>query len=679
MDFPYKLLAAGGSGRGRFLSLSDLFAQASSAKICYFGEFHSEDRIAALLEQLVTNLSSSSGSGNNGRLHIVSEHFSFEMNDILKQYTSTASPSGQTSSSSSSLNFDQFVAAYREIGTEGHNLDPYKPMLEYCKRNSENVQLHGGFIPRPYAAAYMKAASDEEKIQLYQTLSEEKSYLPDLATLHKVDALLGLDDDRLPPMPEDGTITSVAKPVDLYGSPGHYNLFESLMSGRDIYAADVDDCPPPEDSRRKIFQAQLIKDWAMAWRLKSIVDECPPEDIFLVLAGRAHLSHYHGVPEIYSWLQRVTDDDTRQSAANDDDKGRSELLICAQMMYECDLDERKDKENDEVAERTILESEVIRGSMFGQGAGGSFDKPVADVLYVYDEIDWSDEEDEYDSDASADDTDGAAAKKETIGAYDKVGSTAATPGNVKKARAILTYLGYTADEQEIIGDSDIFNYQGVGNPFPLASIKKGEHVIDLGSGLGIDSFLAAHYTGIEGKVLGVDISRNEVKHANARAQDRGVSSFVSFEPNDIESLKGVSSEIFDVAISNGAFCLAPNKEKAFASVYRVLKQGGRMSICTTTVREDLDVETQWPLCMRMFVHLDRIKPMCEAIGFKNVVVDVEDSELEFELEGVSEEDFNASNDKSGREKIHVGSEEFKHLDGYDMNDLCARVVVYGEK
>ena len=679
MDFPYKLLSSPAVARGaaascpaatatsstttrgsRFLSLTEFLSRATSSKIVWFGEFHSEPRICAFLEQLVQSLDPSSSSSSSSspspqspkRLHIVCEHFSVEMNDILRQYQRDQS-----------LNFDQFVQAYRDIGTEGHKLDEYKPMLEYCREHSESIQLHGGFIPRPCAAAFMKASTDEEKVALYQSLSEGKDYLPNLATLRDVDALLGLDEERLPPIPAEGA--GLAKPVELHGSPGHYNVFESLMSGRDIYSVE-DDCPPPDDARRKIFQAQLIKDWAMAYRLKKIVDSCPPQDIFLVLAGKAHLTHYHGVPEVYSWLQRADGKDIDPV---------DQLLVCAQMMYECDLDERSDKEDDDVAERTILTSEVVRGSLFGEGSGGNFEKPVADVLYVYDEEDWSEDEDDDDSDSDSD----ASVKRETIEAYEKVGSTAATPGNVRKARAILTYLGYTEEEQAVIGDQDIYNYQGVGNPFPLAAIKKGEHVIDLGSGLGIDSFVASHHCGSDGKVLGIDIAKKEVKHANSRAEDRGVSSFVSFQHGDIEKLTDIESDSFDVAISNGAFCLALSKEKAFASVYRVLKPGGRMAICTTTVRKNLDVETQWPLCMKMFIHLDKIKPICEALGFKNVKVDLGDADLEFELEGVSEEDFDDANDTSGREKIHVGSSEFKHLEGYDMNDLCARVVVYGEK
>lgn len=671
MDFPHKLLTVGRrpavAAAARFLSLPDLLSKSQSKKIVWFGEFHSEERICSFLHTLLA------GMHGHGHLHVVAEHFSFEMDDLLRRFQS------------SSLTFENFVDEYRKIGTEGHDLGHYRHMMEHCRQNAEGITLHGGFIPRPYASAYMKAGSVEEKIDLYKKLSCEMGYLPDLASLQSVDAHLGLDRERLPPLPSDDR-DKLSRPVELYGCPGHYNLFESLMSGRDIY--DIDgDCPPPGDSFQRIFQAQLVKDWAMAWRLKSLVESCSPEDKFLVIAGRAHLSHHHGVPEIYSWLCKADQN------ADQPHKVEDELLICAQMMYECDLDERIDKENDEVAERTILSSDIIRGSMLGEGSGGTFARPVADVLYIYDEEDWSgdsnsDQDQNSDGNASwggsvspnsrlNDIYDGNKEKKETVEAYDKVGSTAGARGNEKKARAILTFLGYSPEEQNAIGDDDIYNFQGVGNPFPLGKIQQGERVIDLGCGLGTDSFLAAHYTGPDGEVLGVDISKKEIKHASSRATERGLSQFVNFSHGDVEKLSTLSSNHFDVAISNGAFCLAPNKQRAFESVYRVLKKGGRMSICTTTTRKDLDVETQWPVCMRMFIHIDRLKPMCEAIGFKNVVVDTTDSDLEFELEGITEEEFNEANEE--RSKIHVGGDQYRHLEGYDMNDLCSRVVVYGEK
>ena len=229
MDFPHKLLTVGRrpavAAAARFLSLPDLLSKSQSKKIVWFGEFHSEERICSFLHTLLA------GMHGHGHLHVVAEHFSFEMDDLLRRFQS------------SSLTFENFVDEYRKIGTEGHDLGHYRHMMEHCRQNAEGITLHGGFIPRPYASAYMKAGSVEEKIDLYKKLSCEMGYLPDLASLQSVDAHLGLERERLPPLPSDDR-DKLSRPVELYGCPGHYNLFESLMSGRDIY--DIDgDCPPP--------------------------------------------------------------------------------------------------------------------------------------------------------------------------------------------------------------------------------------------------------------------------------------------------------------------------------------------------------------------------------------------------------------------------------------------------
>ena len=94
---------------------------------------------------------------------------------------------------------------------------------------------------------------------------------------------------------------------------------------------------------------------------------------------------------------------------------------------------------------------------------------------------------------------------------------------------------------------------------------------------------------------------------------------------------------FDVVISNGAFCLAPNKEVAFSEIYRVLSPGGRMSICTSTVQQDLQPGVNWPICMQMFIHKSQLDPICTKVGFKDILVDETNSLMSFEVPGYVEE------------------------------------------
>lgn len=159
---------------------------------------------------------------------------------------------------------------------------------------------------------------------------------------------------------------------------------------------------------------------------------------------------------------------------------------------------------------------------------------------------------------------------------------------------------------------------------------------------------------------------------------------MKFQYADIEKLSKILDskevETMDVAISNGAFCLIPDKRKAFEEVHKMLKPGGRMSICTTTVRKHLE-GGKWPLCMRMFIELEKLKPLCEEIGFKNVSIDMENDELEWEMDEniFAADELNNDENSNKRHKVHVGSSEFKHLEDMNMNEICARVVAYGEK
>ncbi|SRX54450.1 arsenite methyltransferase [Aequorivita sp. CIP111184] len=117
---------------------------------------------------------------------------------------------------------------------------------------------------------------------------------------------------------------------------------------------------------------------------------------------------------------------------------------------------------------------------------------------------------------------------------------------------------------------------GCGLPTQFAKIKKGDTVIDLGSGAGNDCFVARHETGSEGKVIGVDFTPIMVQKARANAEKLGYNN-VEFREGDIDAMP-VSNDVADVIVSNCVLNLVPNKQKVIAEIYRVLKPGGHFSI-----------------------------------------------------------------------------------------------------
>lgn len=117
---------------------------------------------------------------------------------------------------------------------------------------------------------------------------------------------------------------------------------------------------------------------------------------------------------------------------------------------------------------------------------------------------------------------------------------------------------------------------GCGLPTQFAQIKKGDVVIDLGSGAGNDAFIARHETGDTGKVIGIDFTPAMIERAKINASVRGFSN-VEFLQGDIENMP-VPSNTADVIVSNCVLNLVPNKDEVFKEIYRVLKPGGHFSI-----------------------------------------------------------------------------------------------------
>jgi len=132
-------------------------------------------------------------------------------------------------------------------------------------------------------------------------------------------------------------------------------------------------------------------------------------------------------------------------------------------------------------------------------------------------------------------------------------------------------------------------------------------------------------------VIGIDLSEQETRHANKRVTERGLNAH--FMVCDMENMTSIIPDnSIDVIISNGAFCLAPNKERAFRELFRVLKPGGRISVCTTTTKDqNLEPGVNWPLCMKMFIAKSELQPMCEKLGFTDILIDESNSSMSMEI------------------------------------------------
>lgn len=164
---------------------------------------------------------------------------------------------------------------------------------------------------------------------------------------------------------------------------------------------------------------------------------------------------------------------------------------------------------------------------------------------------------------------------------------------------------------------------GCGLPTQFARIKKGDVVIDLGSGAGNDAFIARHETGEAGKVIGIDFTPAMIERARQNAALRGFNN-VEFRQGDIERLP-VSTNTADVVVSNCVLNLVPNKNEVIKEIYRVLKAGGHFSISDIVLEGELpkqikEAAEMYAGCVAGAIQKHLYLNMIESNGFANVTI-----------------------------------------------------------
>jgi arsenite methyltransferase len=187
-------------------------------------------------------------------------------------------------------------------------------------------------------------------------------------------------------------------------------------------------------------------------------------------------------------------------------------------------------------------------------------------------------------------------------------------------RQLAEKLGYNTNDLNNIPPASIDSFAGVGYFFDLAGIKPGDKVLDLGSGSGMDAFIAALKTGRTGYVTGIDMTDAQLDKANGLVEDFNLDN-ITFVKGKIEQLD-FDDAAFDVVISNGVINLCPDKEKVFSEIARVLKPAtGRLAIADIVSERQLPENivcnsTLWASCIGGAAQEDNYKEIIEKPGLQ---------------------------------------------------------------
>ena len=195
-------------------------------------------------------------------------------------------------------------------------------------------------------------------------------------------------------------------------------------------------------------------------------------------------------------------------------------------------------------------------------------------------------------------------------------------GSSPPSREISKQIGYREEDLASVPAGANLGL-GCGNPIAFASLKKGETVLDLGSGGGLDCFLAARKVGEKGRVIGVDMTPEMVDKARENARKSRYGN-VEFRLGEIENLP-VGDNIADIVISNCVINLSPDKARVFREAFRVLKPGGRLMVSDIVLLKKLPAEVEKSVeayigCLSGAIMKDKYLSLIREAGFQDVKI-----------------------------------------------------------
>ena len=203
--------------------------------------------------------------------------------------------------------------------------------------------------------------------------------------------------------------------------------------------------------------------------------------------------------------------------------------------------------------------------------------------------------------------------------YEEVALEPERDFHFETGRALAERLGYSPADLDRIPAAAIDSFAGVGYFLDLAAIEPGEAVLDLGSGSGMDSFLAGLAAGADGRVVGVDMTDAQLAKAKELAREGGFAN-VELRSGYIER-PPVEDGTFDCVISNGVINLSPDKPAVFAAAARALRPGGRLALADIVSERQLPEgvtcdASLWAACIGGAMQRDGYRAAIEAAGFE---------------------------------------------------------------